>query len=279
MSVGDVTLHVAMAGTGPTVVLLHGFPECWSSWRAQIAGLAAAGFRVIAPDMRGYAGSQAPHQVSAYRLTNLVQDVRALLDAVGAREAAIVGHDWGAIVAWAFAEAHPTRVKRLIILNVPHPEVMQRALRRPKQMRKSWYLFFFQLPWLPERILALNDYASMRRLFERDGIDAAHIDELVAAAKLSGMRGPINYYRAAMRSWITRTLPRTRRIDAPTLVIWGEGDIALLDELATPPSRWVPNARVEYVPGGTHWVQQKAPARVTELIREFLSDWRSGAVA
>ena len=148
---GDVRLHYVEAGEGPLVVLLHGFPEFWFSWRFQIPALAAAGFRVVAPDMRGYNLSSRPAEVAAYDTDRLAADVRGLIRELGAERALLAGHDWGGAVAWITAMNHPEVVERLAILNVPHPRRMLQGLRTPRQLAKSWYFLAFQVPWLPER--------------------------------------------------------------------------------------------------------------------------------
>jgi pimeloyl-ACP methyl ester carboxylesterase len=185
VDVGELRLHCAFAGPedGPLVVLLHGFPEFWWSWRHQIPALAAAGFRVVAPDMRGYNLSDKPLGVEAYRIEKLVGDVAGLIRALGRERAHIVGHDWGAVVAWEFAMRRPEMTERLAVLNVPHPREMLKGLRRPAQLRKSWYIFFFQLPAVPERLLAQNDFAFLRKTFK--GYPREDVDRYVEAAKRS----------------------------------------------------------------------------------------------
>ncbi len=232
----------------------------------QLPALAQAGFRVVAPDMRGYGGSDKPVGVAAYRIENLTRDVVELIAALGRERADVVGHDWGAHVAWHVAMSHPERVRRLAILNLPHPERMRRGLRTARQLRKSWYMFFFQLPILPEWLLSPR---VLRRLFRstpaREGAyDEADIEAMVSAA--GDRTGPINYYRAARRYHG----PRWKPVAAQTLVIWGQRDRVLGQELAEPDPRWVPHARVERIPGASHWVQADAPERVNELLRSFL---------
>jgi pimeloyl-ACP methyl ester carboxylesterase len=265
---GDVQLHCAAMGPrdGPLVLLLHGFPECWVSWRYQLPALAAAGFRAVAPDLRGYGGSDKPRGLRHYRLERLAQDVSDLIRALGRERADLVGHDWGGNVAWHAASWHPERVRRLAILNMPHPRRLLQGLRNPAQLRKSWYLFFFQLPFLPERTLRPD---RLRVLFRyttarRDAYDDEDIAAIAEAVR--DPRGPIDYYRAAARY---PSLP-LRPIAAQTLIIWGERDRWLGSELAEPEPRWVPHARVERIPEASHWVQADAPARVSALLGDFL---------
>ena len=271
-----VRLHYVEAGEGPLVVLVHGFPEFWFSWRFQIPALAAAGFRVVAPDMRGYNLSDKPKGVEGYALETLARDVERLIGALGEERAVIVGHDWGGIVAWAVAMLHPERVGRLVILNVPHPERLSRGLRTPRQLLKSSYAFFFQIPWLPERILRAGDFAIVRSVFRNDPVRPGtfgedDIDRYVGALSRPGaLTAAINYYRALARRApvLARTL--RRRIEAPVLVIWGQRDLFLVPELARPNPALVPDARVERLPDASHWVQQDRPEKVNALLLGFL---------
>ena len=267
MDVGEVRLHCAFAGPedGKLVILLHGFTEFWWSWRFQIPALAAAGFRVVAPDMRGYNLSDKPFGVEAYRIEKLIGDVAGLIRALGCESAHIVGHDWGGGVAWEFAMRRPEMTDRLIVMNCPHPREMVKGLRRFSQLRKSWYMFFFQLPSLPERLLAKNDFAMLRKTFR--GAPAEDVERYVEAAKRArNLNGPINYYRAAMRGVGGGRVPAYRPVPAPTLVIWGAADPHLGSEMARPDERWVPNVRVEFIKDATHWVQTDAPDEVNALM-------------
>ena len=235
-----VRLHYVEAGEGPLVVLLHGFPEFWFSWRFQIPALAAAGFRVVAPDMRGYNLSDKPKGVEGYDLERLARDVERLIGALGEERAVVVGHDWGGIVAWAVAMLHPERVGRLVILNVPHPERFSRGLRTPRQLLKSSYAFFFQIPWLPERVLRAGDFAIVRSVFRNDPVRPGtfgedDIDRYVEALSRPGtLTAATNFYRALARqtSALARALPRP--IEAPVLVIWGERDRFLVPNPTRP---------------------------------------------
>jgi epoxide hydrolase 4 len=274
---GEVRLHYVEAGEGPLVVLLHGFPEFWYGWRSQIPALARAGFRVVAPDMRGYNLSSKPEGVAAYDADGLAADVRDLVHERGADRALLGGHDWGAAVAWFTAINHPDVVERLAIVNVPHPRKFLRHLRRaPKQMAKSWYIFFFQIPWVPERATRAGRYLAFRRLAlgtaRRDVFSADDIDRYVEAWSQPGaLTATMNYYRAALRQTPRRADARWGRpVQAPTLVIWGERDAYLVPELAEPDRRDVPNLeRVVRLPEASHWVQHEEPERVSQLLIEF----------
>jgi epoxide hydrolase 4 len=272
--VNGIRLHYVEAGEGPLVVLLHGFPEFWYSWRHQIPALADAGYHVVAPDMRGYNLSDKPKGWRQYDADPLADDIAALIRQFGVAKAHVIGHDWGAAVAYLTAMQHPDVIDRLAILNVPHPERMLAGLRTVRQLRKSWYMFFFQLPWLPEAMVRRNDFAWGKHIFRADAPGAFSDEDLARYTEAWSQPGAVtsmlNYYRAALRQSPRKALERMSPIDAPVLVIWGERDRALGSELAEPDRKMVPNARVERLPQATHWVQHDAPERVNELLVEFL---------
>ncbi|HET7787777.1 MAG TPA: alpha/beta hydrolase [Myxococcales bacterium] len=283
---GAVRLHCAAMGPadGPLVLLLHGFPECWATWRGQLPALAEAGFRAVAPDLRGYGGSDKPRGVEQYRIEKLAQDVADLVAALGRERADLVGHDWGGAVAWRVAMWHPARVRKLAILNSPHPADLSRAMRTLRQIRKSWYMFLFQLPFLPERLITPG---RLQFIFRRTTARKGAYEQAEIAANIDAMRepeGPLNYYRAALRFGGTSHAapfglrpspakpapPRWEPVQAETLVIWGERDRWLGSELAVPDARWVPRARVERIADASHFVQADAPDEVSRLLVEFL---------
>jgi pimeloyl-ACP methyl ester carboxylesterase len=271
-----VRLHAVEAGSGPLVVLLHGFPEFWWSWRHQIPALAAAGFHVVAPDLRGYNLSDRPTRVADYGLRHLTADVAGLIRAMDERKAHVVGHDWGGGIAWEFAMLYPHMLERLAILNAPHPVRLQQAfLRSFSQLKKSWYMLYFQIPELPERFLAADDFKNLRRSLSlgRSGrVPLEQIQPYVdAARRADGLRGALHYYRAMMRSLVTGRLPKPEPIDAPVLVLWGEKDPFLGKELAQPPSSWVKNARVELLPNASHSVQLDESEQVGALLAQFFA--------
>jgi pimeloyl-ACP methyl ester carboxylesterase len=297
-----VRLHCVVDGDGPLVVLLHGFPECWYSWRHQIAALAPR-FRVVAPDLRGYGDSDKPRDVAAYALPELVADVEGLLAAFGEREAVIVGHDWGGALAWTFAMERPQATRRLVVMNCPHPAIFAEHLRsNPRQLARSWYMFFFQIPWLPETLLGLGRAWPVGNVFRqssvrRDAFPDEELDRLREAASRPGaLRSAVNYYRAAFRSpettaswppWLHRFMygdrvpvapARTRledwpKVKAPTLVIWAEDDVALGKELSLGMEALVDAPlEVKYVPLCGHFVQQEQPEVVNGFLLDFLAD-------
>ena len=274
---GDVRLHYVEAGEGPLVVLLHGFPQFWYMWRFQIPALAEVGFRVVAPDMRGYNLSEKPRGVRNYRVELLARDVERLILACGEESAAVVGHDWGAAVAWVTAMMHPGMVKRLGILNVPHPERFARGLLRPAQLLRSSYMFFFQIPRLPEKVLAAGDFASLRHTLRNEPIrPGAFTDEDIeryaeALARPGALTAALNYYRALFRRNPLKARALLRRIEAPVMVIWGERDRYLGKELAEPDPSWVPNLRLERLPDASHFVAEDRPDEVNSLLLKFLS--------
>ena len=272
---GDVRLHYVEAGEGPLVLLLHGFPEFWYGWHNQIPALADAGFRVVAPDLRGYNLSERPEGVGAYDVDRLATDVRDLVRERGAERALIAGHDWGAIVAWWVAMRHPEVVDRLAILNVPHPRRMLEGLRTPRQLRRSWYVFFFQLPFVPERLLGARHARGLRDVLQRSANPGSFSEEDLdryaeAWARPGAITAMLNWYRAAMRRGPRATLRRIRPIAAPTVVIWGEQDIALGAELAEPRAEDVPGLEaVVRLPEASHFVQHDAPAKVNAVLTAF----------
>ena len=263
-------LHYVAAGPqdGPPVLLLHGFPEFWRAWERQIGPLARAGLRVIVPDLRGYNLSEKPAGVAAYRLSTLQRDIAGLIRALGYERAHVVGHDWGGIIAWALAIRQPEVVRRLVILNAPHPGAARRALRRPAQWRRSWYILFFQLPWLPERFLQRFGRWALRGV----NPDAYTPRDLALYHEAWDQPGAatamINYYRALR---LTTGEHAALQVRAPTLVLWGERDMALLPELADGLERWVPDLRVVRFPHASHWVMRDEPLRVNNLISAFLA--------
>ena len=267
--INGIRMHYAEAGTGEPVVFLHGFPEFWYSWRHQLAAL-APNYRVIAPDQRGYNETEAR---APYDTGTLQQDVLDLIAHLGEERVHLVAHDWGGAIAWLLAIEHPEVLRSLTVCNLPHPALFQKGVRRPRQILRSWYIAFFQLPWLPERALAMDNYRRLAKgiidqcrpgTFTRDDIKA-----FLAAWRRQGLHGGVEWYRAAVRH--PRPLPEpVPLIQVPTLLIWGERDSALGKELTHGTDEYVRDLRIEYLPEASHWVQQEEPERVNALILEHV---------
>jgi pimeloyl-ACP methyl ester carboxylesterase len=275
--VNGVRLHYVEAGSGPLVLLLHGFPEFWFGWHRQIPMLAAAGFRVVAPDMRGYNLSDKPVGWRNYERAHLSGDIAALIRHLGADKAHVVGHDWGGIVAWATAMDHPDVVDRLVVLDGGHPREVKARFRQPRQLLKSWYVFSFQFPRLPEAVVRARNWWILRRSFESDARPGAFSPEEVQRyveewSQPGTISAQINYYRAAIRrSHRGMSAEANPPIEAPTMVIWGENDRYGIPEMAYCENADVPGLeRVEILPGASHWVQHDEPDRVGSLLIEFL---------
>jgi pimeloyl-ACP methyl ester carboxylesterase len=272
---GSVQLHAVEAGdpAGTKLVLLHGFPEFWSGWRHQIAPLAAAGYHVIAPDGRGYNLSDKPGRVQDYSLDKLVSDVVALYEHLGRQPLNLVGHDWGAAVAWAVAGLHPGIVRRLVILNVPHPAVMQKfLLTHPRQLMRSWYMFFFQVRHLPEILISARRFALARRALLRTSrpatfteADLAHYQ--TAWSQPGALTGMINWYGALASFRATAQIPD---IAVPTLILWGKRDAFLLPQLAELSLKRCKNAELVWFENATHWLQHEEAQAVNQHILDFL---------
>jgi pimeloyl-ACP methyl ester carboxylesterase len=271
---GEVRLHAIVAGPldGPIALLLHGFPEFWRGWHQQIEPLAAAGFRVIVPDQRGYNLSSKPSGVASYAINQLVSDVIAIADQLGRKRIFLAGHDWGAAVAWSAALLHPNRIAKLAILNVPHPSVMRRFLSsNRRQLRRSWYMFFFQIPWLPEAIFRARDFkmgtSALVRSSRPGTFSEDHLAQYRAAWSQPGaLTAMIHWYRAAFRH---RLRIEDRTVHVPIRILWGERDAFLLPEMAQASLRYCDNAELFTFADSTHWLQHEQPARVSELLIDF----------
>ncbi|KTG09457.1 alpha/beta hydrolase [Haloprofundus marisrubri] len=272
-----IRLHTVQAGPedGPLVVLLHGFPEFWYGWHDQIRPLANAGFRVVVPDQRGYNLSDKPDDLSAYDIDELAADVVGLLDALGRDTAAVVGHDWGAAVAWWVALHYPDRVDHLGIINVPHPTVFRRTLKRSvSQKLRSWYMGFFQVPQVPERLSKAGDFRllvrTMRQSSEPGTFSRSDFERYRQAWGQPGaFTGMVNWYRAVARS---RPNPENGHVKPPTLVIWGAKDQFLKKSMARESVDMCEHGRLVMLDDATHWVQHEHPVRVSQLLKEFLAE-------
>lgn len=278
LNVNGLRLHSVVAGpeTGPLVVMLHGFPENWTAWRHSFRPLVEAGYRVMALDQRGYNLSDKPAGVHNYRLDALAADIRELVRMSGRGKAIVVGHDWGGAVAWQVAMEYPEVVEKLVIMNSPHPAAFMREIKEnPAQQRRSWYLFFFQLPWLPELLLGQSPLDTARIFFRLGAVNQtaySSYDLHVLAASMSqpgALTAMLNYNRALFRY---RPAGVTKAIDASTLVIWGEADLTLGKSLTYGLEQWVPHVKIHYLPDCGHWVQNEAPEQVNEKLLAFLRE-------
>src|SRR5215472_1480848 len=276
VSTNGIHLHIAEAGStdGDLLFLLHGFPEFWYGWRNHISRFAAAGFRVVVPDQRGYNLSDKPKGVAAYDLDQACADIVGLADRFGRKTFSIVGHDWGAAVGWWTATRHADRLERLAVLNAPHPAVWYEAMQNnPAQRRKSWYVRFFGIRYLPELLLRHRNFLALSRSFNDvvvpEAFTPSDLSRYRAAWSQPGaLTSMINWYRALLR----KQLPASEqcRVRVPTLVIWGAQDAFAERELAEASARLCDNARVTYLERSTHWVQHDEPERVGDLLLAFL---------
>lgn len=279
LTTNGIRLHTALAGPedGEPVFLLHGFPDAWFGWEAQIGPLAEAGFRVIVPDQRGYNLSDKPKGVSNYAMDTLVLDILGLADELGYQRFHLAGHDFGAIVSWNLAKNFPSRLKSLAIANVPYPAVMQDYLRsHPSQMLKSWYALFFQLPRLPERIVKLNNWQALISAMPQDLTEAEQERYREAWSQPGAMTGMINWYRALMRQ--RRQTAGISQIQVPTLILWGQQDPHISYEMAPLSAEFCENGRLITFEDATHWVLHEKPAEVSELMTEHFRKHGSGSL-
>jgi len=273
-TVNGVQLHAVTAGDpdAPLVVLLHGHPDFWYGWRDQIRSLADAGFRVLAPDQRGCNLSDAPDGAGSYRISELVADVRELVRSEGRESARVVGHDFGGFVAWNAALRHPSMVDRIGILNVPHPTVYRNTLRSsPRQIARSWYVWFYQVPRVPEWLLGRNDMSNMVASLEvtsnADTFDEETVECYRAAWRHTGVKPRVDWYRGFRRS----DRPPRDTVSPPTLVCWGEGDIALLPSMAEASVDYCEDGELRTFPDASHWVQHDECEAVTDALRDHLA--------
>jgi len=277
----QIRLHLVLVGPadGKTILLLHGFPEFWYGWHKQALTLAGKGYRVIIPDQRGYNLSSAPRQVSAYTLEHLSQDVIAILDHFGIEKVLLAGHDWGAAVAWTVAILYPQRVEKLAILNVPHPAVMMKFIgKSPKQMLKSWYIAFFQIPGLADWLMKLNNFAGVLTMLQTSGKPGTFSPEDLqeyrkAYTNSGGLSGMINWYRAMLR--FRPAMPRVVRVKMPVLILWGKKDVALSYEMAEASLAYCENASLVAFDEATHWVQHDEAEAIAQKLLAFFSSQQS----
>ena len=279
IAANGLRFHVAEAGAGDRLVLcLHGFPECWYSWRHQMPLLVKLGHRVWAPDLRGYGESDRPLEISDYAIETLMDDVAGLIDASGAREVTLLCHDWGGIVGWCFAMRKVRPLARLVCMNIPHLGAGLEASGLRQRLR-SWYILFFQLPWLPEKLLVGGGARRIGRMFRDsakrpEAFDDADVEVYRENALRPGAAtAMIHYYRALLRGGgFRRQLAQGfPTIETPTLLLWGTEDVALGTELVAPTGRFVRDLTVRFLPGIGHWVQQEAPETVNAMLEAWLT--------
>lgn len=277
IAVNGLELHTIIAGPidGPLVILLHGFPENWYTWRQQIKPLVEAGYRVVVPDQRGYNLSDKPGGVHNYRLEALAADVVELIHSFKHERAMVVGHDWGGLVAWYLAMHYPEIVEKLIVLDAPHPAAYLREIRsNPAQQRKSWYIGFFQLPGVPEELFGHDPIETARFFFRRNAINQEAFSSFdihvmaTAIAQPEALTSALNWYRAVVRD--RSAFENVRPIEAPTLLIWAEDDVALGRSLTYGLEPWISRLQVHYISHCGHWVQNEAPEEVNAQLLEFL---------
>lgn len=274
ITTNQVRLHYVTQGEGPLMLMLHGFPEFWYSWHHQIP-VFAQDYKVVALDMRGYNDSDKPQDVSAYRMVELIKDVKGVIQGLGYDQCILVAHDWGGAIAWQFAYAHPEMLHKLIIMNLPHPAKFQEALlSNPQQMLRSWYIGFFQVPMLPELMFQANDYRGIASMFaeratNKSAFSPADLEAYKdAAAKRGALTAMINYYRSNLDMLLQ---PKDWGIlDVPTLLLWGEDDFALGKELTYGTKDYVRNLELHYLSQCSHWIQQEQPELVNQYMRTFL---------
>jgi epoxide hydrolase 4 len=269
-----VKLHYVTQGEGPLMIMLHGFPEFWYSWRYQIPEFAQY-YKVVALDMRGYNDSDKPQETSAYTINEIVKDVEGVIRGLGYDKCVLVGHDWGGAIAWNFAYTYPYMVDKLIILNLPHPVKFAEGLRTPQQLLRSWYIFLFQLPFVPEVLIQSGDYQPLETAFKsmavnKNTFSQADMDAYKdAAAKRGALTAMVNYYRNIFQpQFFNKTWGI---LEIPTLMIWGENDTALGKELTYGTEAYVRDFEIKYIPNCSHWVQQEQPQLVNQYMHDFLN--------
>jgi pimeloyl-ACP methyl ester carboxylesterase len=278
--INGIALHIVLAGParGKPLLFLHGFPEFWFAWRHQIDHFVSLGYRVIIPDQRGYNLSDKPAGIASYSIDLLAEDVVGVLDSVTNSKAFVVGHDWGAGVTWYLATRYSERVSRAAILSGPHPRVfMKNLIINPTQLRKSWYSLFFQLPWLPERILRRRDWAALVRALRDTSPPGVFSERDLEQYKKSWARkdaltAMLNWYRAAILHPSKFALDsKTSRVKVPALVIWGRNDQFLDQALARESLLYCDDGHLKIFETATHWLQHEEPAQVNTLLSQFFA--------
>jgi epoxide hydrolase 4 len=278
VSTNGIDIELYESGAGDRLaLLLHGFPEHAISWRFLAPVLAGMGYRVWVPNQRGYGGTTTPAARKDYTLEKLTGDIAGLIDASGAKSVTLIAHDWGALLAWTFAIRKIRPLEKLVILNVPHPLCFKREYaQNPKQKKKSWYTRFFQIPWLPEALLSRKGGAPIAKMLRSTSANKANFSReslgvyAANAARPGGMTGMLNWYRQAMNDLFAAT-GLGAKIEIPTLVIWGEKDVALEVSTLDGTDAYVRDLKIVRLPNASHWVQQDAPEEVAAEVRAFLA--------
>lgn len=277
IEVNGIRLHYVEEGSGETVILLHGFPEFWYGWRKQIPVLSQH-YHVIAPDMRGYNRSDKPQGAAQYKIEILAKDIAELIRKLGKDKVILAGHDWGAGVAWTVATMYPELISKLAILNVPHPAEMRKALLgfNLSQWLKSYYIFLFQIPFLPEWSIGRDPEKFFGKVFTRFSPTATppgdeEIKEYVKAySRSGGLSGIINYYRAMVR--YMSTLDTSVPLPMPVLMLWGEQDKALGKELTHNTKKYCKDLELIYDPTSGHFIQSDNPELVNKKLLDFFAE-------
>ena len=273
----SVTLHVMVGGApeDTLIVFLHGFPEYWVSFKSIGAQFAQSGYRVLLPDMRGYNLSDKPKQIAEYTSQKVAEDIVALIDHEKKEKAIVVGHDWGAQITWTLACNYSERIEKVAVLNVAHPVVFQKTLRSNfTQLRNSWYMFAFQIPWLAEMVFSAFNFSQFAKAIQnslenesakQDGPGSEHY--VNAWNQKGAFTGMLSYYRAAVKA---RDYHFKSPIEVPVLIIWGDKDTVLLRQMAEESLSFCTNGRVEHIPEAGHFVQHDAPEKVLSLLKDHI---------
>ena len=272
--------EVDKCGAGDKLAIcLHGFPENSFSWRYQLPMLAELGYEAWAPNLRGYGKTSRPLLIENYTMDHLLADVAGLIDAAGKSEVVLIAHDWGAVIAWQFAIKKIRPLHKLIICNVPHPIPMMKSMKNGLgQLKKSWYIFFFQIPRLPEWLLGRNQAKGISQAFRNSAVNKDMFpDEVVEvyrknANQPGALTAMINYYRGLFKGRKNSSIEDIAIIDTPTLMVWGEDDVALSKDTTYGTQDYVTDFQIRYLPRVSHWVQQEAPEQVNVMMKAFLED-------
>jgi len=275
ITANNINLHYVTQGSGRLMLMLHGFPEFWYSWRHQIPEF-AQDYQVVALDLRGYNESDKPEAKSAYVMAEFIKDIEKVIQELGYEKCILVGHDWGGAIAWSFAYKYPEMVEKLIVMNIPHPAKFMEGLGTPEQLLRSWYIFFFQLPFLPELMFQFDDYQAITSIFKDIAVNKSVFTEAdlaaykEAIAKPGALTSMINYYRNILPGFFDDQ--EWNILQIPTLMIWGEEDKALGKELTYGTEEYVENFQIRYIPNCGHSLQQEQPQLVNQYMREFLDN-------